>query len=163
MSWRVIVAIGLAFVVGAGAGALVEHQRVKDDKTAAAPTTTTTVPTADWFGSNRASACPALKRWQASAVAGYTAIARSKQWTTTRTEVAKQVSAGSAAYRDMITLANPTGKPELQYLLSHQDQLSTAAKNSTSLQEYETAQAAQTPARVKTDLTVVSQAVKGCS
>jgi hypothetical protein len=121
------------------------------------------VPAADWFGSNQASACPALKKVQTAAVAGYTALVQSKQWSTTRAEIVKQVAAGSAAFQQLITLANATGKPELQLLLAHQGQLSTAAGKSSSRKEYLATQTAQTTPRVTVDLAVVAHAVKGCS
>ena len=167
MNWRVIVAVVVAFVVGIGAGGLVEHERLKHKSNSSASGskkgTPTTVSTAAWFGSRASTACPALKSWSASAVASYQALYTKTPWKTKQATLLKQIDAAGSAYKAMVPIATPAGKAQLQFLVGHQTQLSAAVQKATSEAAYLKAQQALNTARVKHDIAIVSQAANRCS
>ena len=120
-NWRVIVAVVVAFIVGGAAGALAEHAHVQSDKTdSSAAATTTTVPTADWFGTQKSAACPTLTKWY-TAIGKVAYLAPGKgTWTTTRAQLLQQDSTISAAYQALLSNANALGQPEIQALAAYQ-------------------------------------------
>lgn len=169
MNWRIVVAVGVTFVVGAAAGGFAEHERVQKDKPnkAAAGTTTTTragtpAAPANWFGTKKADACPALKRWNTAAAAAYASALDSKAWSAKSTTIQTQTSAMGSAFRDLGKLANPAGKAELAFLVTYVGKLNAEAKKAKSQPAYAQAQTALASARVKRDLAIVGQANGGC-
>jgi hypothetical protein len=166
MRWRVAVAAAIAFVIGAAAGGFVEHQRVENDKTdsAAAETTTTTaaVPTADWFGDQKTSACPALTQWYgAIGQAAYVAANR-RPWPETRTALLKQASTVGAAFDKLLQAANDAGRPELDYLIAYQKRLTATLETSTSAAAYTDGQRSLVSDRLTRNIGILLQDVKSC-
>jgi hypothetical protein len=159
MNWKIIVAVVVAFGVGGAAGTFAEHERVKNDKPA---TQATTAANADWFGTRATAACPALKRWNASAVATYKALGQ-KTWKDASAALATQITATRNAYRALAPVANAAGKVELRILLAHQNKLTAALKEASSVSTYLAAQKKVTPARVTRDVAIVGRAAQRCS
>jgi hypothetical protein len=167
MSWRLVLAVVVAFAIGGVLGTLVERERVKDDKTASATTTTSTtsatIPAADWFGSNSTEACPALKQWQTSATAAYTALAKAGSWDANRAEVRQEIDAAKTAYGSLESLANAEGKAGLQRLIDQQDRLSSAAPSAATPAEYLQEQRTLTTPQVHSDVAAIAAAMTVCT
>jgi len=87
---QMVIAVVVAFVLGAGAGFFVELQRLKNKTHKAAPPKTATA--ARWFATPT-KACPALKSWEATATASYVALLKKTPWPTTRTALLAQTTA----------------------------------------------------------------------
>ena len=140
-NWRVIVAVVVALLVGAGAGVLGEHQRLKDDsnkkstssskkttttKKGTSKTTTKKPAVADFFGSKTTQACPALKDWNVAAVASYTALYEKVPWATTKVKLSGELDAMTTAFVAMEGYANATGKTALAAQIAYQSKSKTA-------------------------------------
>ncbi len=174
MNWRVIVAVVVALLVGAGAGALGEHQRLKDDSnkkststTAKKKTTTTKKGTsntavADLFGSKTTQACPALKNWNAAAVASYTALYQKAPWATTKVKVTAELDAMTAAFVAMKPYANAAGKTELATQIAYQAKARTALLAAPSSTDYLKATKLLNTTQVKQGGAAFSAATKKC-
>jgi hypothetical protein len=164
MNWRIVVAVVVAFVVGGAGGAFAEHERTLHDSSnkTATGTTRTTVANANWFGSRAKAACPALKRWNASATAAYIALVAKTPWTATRTKLVQGRSATTAAYRALLAVAIPQGKVELRFLIAYQSRLGAALRKSSSVAGYLKSQRALASARVNRDVAILSRAAGSC-
>jgi hypothetical protein len=179
MNWRIIVAGVVVFVVGVGVGGLAEHERVKHETHKAAARTTTTTgngesttaeagsstteaSTASWFAGTKA-ACPALKRWQNATAATYRAMVGKATWASARAALLTQMNASSAAVGELIPLATPTGRVELNFLAAYQIKATSAVRHATSAAGFSQAQSALTDARVKNDAAVMSRVEVACS
>ena len=162
MKSRVVFAAIVAFVVGAGAGGLGEHVRLRQSSDTAV-TTLVTGETGDWYGSRATAACPALKRWAASVAATVEVSARPTVWAKKRAELAAPVDASGAAYQALLPLATPAGKAELGFLLAYQKQMSAALHTAASSEVYSKAQKALLSARLTRDLAIVAQGAQACS
>jgi hypothetical protein len=175
MNWRVIVAVVVALLVGAGAGAFGEHQRLKDDsnkKTTSTTTkkkTTTTkkgttkaAPVADFFGSKTTQACPALKEWNTAAVASYTAVYQKVPWATTKVKLTSQLDAMTSAFVGMERYANATGKTALAAQLAYQAKSKTALAAAPSSAEYLKTTKVFNTAQVKQGGAALTASVKKC-
>jgi hypothetical protein len=163
MNWRIIAAVVVAFIVGGAAGALAEHEHVQNDKTgASAGATTTTVPTVDWFGTQKSAACPALTKWY-TAIGKVSFLAAGKgAWTPTRANLLQQDSAISAAYQSLLPAANAVGRPEIVFLAAYQARARAALQPATSAAAYSASLQTLGSQRVNSDLAVLAQAAKSC-
>ena len=165
--WRMVLAVVVALVVGAGAGAYGEHLHVKHSSTTKKTATATTtkaghVPT-NLFGAKAKTACPGLKAVSASQVAAYKAIYTKTAWKTTSAALVKQYGTTAKAYTALMPFATPAGKPTLRFLASYQTRLSTAAGKATSLASFlKLAKAERTPRAVR-GTAVVAQATTTCA
>lgn len=172
MNRRVIVILIVAFVLGAGGGAVAEHLRLKhaSDKPGASATTPSTAPrnstaagAADWFAAKATQACPALKTWNASGAATAKAIAKKGAWTATRTALVAAIKATGAAYVALEPFANTAGKTELQFLKARQDEVSSAIGKTSSLAAYVQAQTKLKSTRAQRDVLILSRAAQSCT
>lgn len=165
MNWRVVVAVVVALFIGAGAGALGEHQRLKHDsntKSSSSKTTTALAPVADWFGTGRPAACPALKSWNTAVVASYLALYQKVPWATTKVKLITDLDAGTAAFVAMERYANAAGKTELAAQIAYQAKAKTALVAAPSSAEYLKATKLLNTAKVKQGRAVMSAAAKKC-
>ncbi len=163
LNWRIIAAVVVAFIVGVAAGGLAEHIRVQNDKTdTSAGATTTTVPTVDWFGTQKSAACPTLAKWY-TAIGKASYLARSKgAWTTTRANLLEQDSTISAAYQALLSNANAVGNPEIAFLVAYADRSTAALKTATTAAANAAAQQALSSQRLSSDLAILAQAARSC-
>jgi hypothetical protein len=172
MNWRVVVAVVVALLLGVGAGALGEHERLKHDSNkkseSSSKTTTTTKKkgtstpvAADWFGSRQTAACPALKEWNNAAVAQYEALF--KPWSSSQSVFVAQIDVTNAAYRKLVPLATAAGKTELAFLLTYQQSIRAAVLKASSASVYLGAQGKLQTARVKNDTASVAQSAHRCT
>jgi hypothetical protein len=136
MNWRIVVAIVVAFVVGAGAGGLAEHERVNSsNKSAATKPTTTTIPPTVWFADVKP-ACPALLRLSSTASAQFSTLATTPAWAAARVALLADLKATGDAYRALVPVATAPGKAALRFLLSAQLEEGAAVQNATSWPAY---------------------------
>lgn len=162
-NWRVIVAVVVAFIVGGAAGALAEHVRVENDKTSSSAASTTTVPTADWFGTQKSAACPTLTKWY-TAIGKVAYLAPSKgPWTTTRAQLLQQDSTISAAYQSLLSNANALGQPEIQALAAYQGRTRAALQSASSAAAFSASLKALGTPQVTNALAVIAQTAKSCA
>jgi hypothetical protein len=163
MNWRIVVAVVVAFVVGAAGGGFAEHQRIKNERSNnSAKNTSTTAPGVNWFGSKKATACPELQRWRtALGVATYTAASKGP-WANVRAKLLTQRAAMQSAYRAMVPLANEPGKVQMNFLIAYEGQLTAALKAAASAADYAKTPAAKSSARVKHDLEILVKTATTC-
>jgi len=162
MSWRIAVGALVAFVIGAVAGGFIEHERVQNNMETATTTTTTAAATANWFGSNQASACPALTRWY-GAIGESAFIAGGKgPWTETRAALLGQSSTVEDAYEDLLPMVDSVGRPQLEHLIEYQDRLRTALRASSSATAYADSQRSLASDQTNEGIAVLLQAARSC-
>ena len=163
LNWRIIAAVVVAFIVGAAAGGLAEHIHVENDKTdTSAGATTTTVPTVDWFGTQKSAACPTLTKWY-SAIGRSAYLSASKgAWTTTRADLLEQDSTISAAYRALLSNVNDVGRNEILFLVAYGVRSRAALQNATSAAAYAASQRASSSTQLSRNVSVLVQAAKTC-
>ena len=147
MNGRTLFVVFIAFLVGGAAGAVAEHERVQHKAKTAASATTTTIVTADWFGSQKSAACPALRSFSNAATAAYKATLTKTPWTTTRATLQQQQTVIGAAFKTLAPLANPTGAPEVQFMITYENQLTAVLTKAASLAAYKQSQTSLTTAR----------------
>jgi hypothetical protein len=149
MNWRIVVAIVVAFVVGAGAGGLAEHERVNSSNKSSAtkhPTTTVrkSTPTTRkpakkvppvWFTDTKA-ACPALLRLSLTTSAQYSTLATTPAWASAQVALLADLKATGDAYRALVPVATAPGKVALKFLLADQLEEGAAVRNATSWPTY---------------------------
>jgi hypothetical protein len=163
MNGRIAFVVFVAFLVGGVAGAVAEHERVAHKKKSAGGTTTTTVVTVDWFGSQKPAACPALRRYATAATTAYKAtLAKNAPWATTSATLAQQNSEIAAAFTSLVPMANPAGAPEIQYMITYENQLTAAIKKAASLTAYKQSEASLTTARASSDGVILGAAANSC-
>ena len=162
MNWRIIAAVVVAFIVGAGAGVLAEHAHVQNDKTSgSASATTTTVPTADWFGTQKSSACPDLMKWY-NVVAKAAYSAGRGPWPAARAALLQQASTVAAAFEALLPVADTAGKSEMEFLIVYQNRLTAALQSSTSAASYAASQRALASDRLSTDAATLVATARTC-
>jgi hypothetical protein len=163
---RIVVVVLVAFVVGAGAGAFGEHEHLKSKTNKKASgvtaTTSTVVPAVLFVGANAKSACPALKIWSASALAGYKALGAKSPWKTTSAALVKQFAAGEAAFRTLVPLGSPGAKTTLHFLVGYEIRMTNATKRAKSFAAYQAAAKVQNTPRTLRSLSVAGAAAKTC-
>jgi hypothetical protein len=152
LDWRVIVAGVVVFVVGVGAGGVLEHEKVKHDS-----------QRAGWFAGHTTAACPTLKRWDAAATATDQALATSTSWTSTQSELSKQTKASKAALQSLLGFSTYKGQAGLNTLVSYASKLIKAVPNATSAAGFSTAQKQLNSSLVTTDTTTLKRAATSCS
>jgi hypothetical protein len=164
MNWRIVVAVIVAFVVGAAGGGFAEHQRVKNERSNnSARSTSTTAAAPNWFGSKKASACPELQRWRtALGVASYTAVSKGP-WANVRAKLLTQRAAMQSAYRALVPLAGAPGKVQLEFLVAYETQVTTALKAAASAAAYAKTPAAKSSPRVKHDVGILLTTATSCA
>jgi hypothetical protein len=164
--WRVVLAVVVVFVVGAGAGALGEHARLKrssNKKSTTTPTTSRTVP-ADLFGAKAKQACPTLKQLSASEVAAYKALYAKTPWKTSSAALVTQYRVTAKAYRTLMAFApSPAGKATLRFLAGYATRLGNAVGKATSVATFVKASKAQQSPRSVRGTKVVARAVTTCA
>jgi hypothetical protein len=154
-----IIAVVVAFALGAGAGGFAEHERLKNTKhTAAAPKA---AAGAGWFA-RPAAACPALKSWETASASAYVAILKKAPWTTTRTTLLAQQTAATAAMKTLLKYAKPKGKTGLNFLIAHQTKTTAALQHASSQADYSKADTALASAVVKRDNAILARAAGNC-
>jgi hypothetical protein len=153
---QMIVAVVVAFALGAGVGFFVEHERLKN-KTHKA--TGATADATGWFASATA-ACPALKSWQSAAANSYVATLRKASWSTTQGALLASETNSVNALKAMLPHATPTGRNGLNLMITRATKTSTALKSATSLAGYE--KAAKT-LKTPLDTALLNRAAGTCS
>jgi hypothetical protein len=161
---KVIIAVVVAFVLGVGAGGLVEHQRLKNKSNKAASSSTTTAHTGAavrWF-SPSTKACPGLKKFETSAVTAYGTLLKKSPWATTKAALLTQATATTSELKGLVPFASPAGKVGLNYLIARQAKTTSALQKAASLTDYQKAIQALTPPQVRTDNLIIKRSVTGC-
>ena len=166
MSWRIGAAAVIAFVIGVAAGGFAEHERVQSNKVdgtaAETSTTTSSAPTADWFGGQTATACPVLTNWFDAIGRTSYAAASKGPWTATRAALLEEATAIGAAYEALLPAANAAGKPEVAFLIAYQDRSTEGLQSSTSAAEYAESQHALASERLNEGVNVLLQTARYC-
>jgi hypothetical protein len=164
VSWRVMVVLIVALVLGAGVGGIVEHQRAVEDSNAKPVdrVTTTTATVSVWFGSRQSSACPALEKWNlALDKVVYAVLAKDASWDSVlRPTLLNFNSTAETTYRSLLEFANPAGKAELEFLVTSARERRGVIKGSTSLAAF---LKTQTPGRLARDFRFVLQTALSCA
>jgi hypothetical protein len=130
---QAIIALVVAFALGAAAGGLVEHQRLKDqsNKKAAAPPTTTSkgkAAAARWFTAPTTAACPEIVKWKSAVTTAYVALFKKTPWSTTQSTLETQSAAETAALKALLPHSNKRGHKGLNVLIGYQTKSVTALK-----------------------------------
>jgi hypothetical protein len=169
MNWRVVVTVIVAFVIGAGGGAVAEHVRLKNASDKPGATATTSAgnnanPAAnDWFGAKATQACPALKNWTAAGAASGKAFRMTGAWTAKRAALVAAIKDAGAAYSALEPFANPAGKAELQFLVAHQEAVNNAVAKASSLPVFDQARKKLQSPRAQRDFAIVGVAARRCT
>ena len=146
---QMIVAVVVAFALGAGVGFFVKTHKA----------TGTTAGATGWFASP-AAACPALKSWQGAAASAYGATLRKASWSTTQGALLASQTTSVNALKAMLPHAKPTGRTGLNFMITRATKASTALKSATSLAGYE--KAAKT-LKTPLDTAILNRAAGACS
>jgi hypothetical protein len=164
---RLVIALVVAFALGGGAGALVEHQRLKDKSNKGASTATTTPGNkpvaAAWFKTPTTAACPALKTWKASGTASYVALLKKDAWSTTKAALLAQNTAATASLRTLLPMTTPAGRVGVNFLVTAEGKTSNALKHASSQASYSTAAKALSTPRLKRSNAIMARAAKTCA
>jgi hypothetical protein len=173
MNWRVILAVVVALVVGAGGGALAEHQRLKnesnkpsasskDHTTGTAGTTSTTTPIAQLFGSNQTAACPTLTKWYGALSEEPFQLSSKGPWATTKVKVLALHAVITASYNSLLKLATPSAKADIQDLIRNETATASALTKAATAADFANAQKKLVSASVTRNAQLLIRAEKTC-
>jgi hypothetical protein len=165
---RIVIALVVAFAIGGGAGALAEHQRLKDKSNKSASTQTTTSPTsapvaAAWFKTPTTQACPALKVWKAAGAASYVALLKKGAWSTTKATLLAQNTTATASLRTLLPMTTPAGRAGINFLVTSEGKVSDVVKHATSQADYGKAAKALASPRLTRSNAIMSRAANTCA
>jgi len=165
MTWRIGVAVIVAFVVGGAVGAFVEHERVQKSGHKASTSTASTIDATAWFAGDQTAACPALQSWYQSYLKAL-AVPKGGDWASLQLALLDSNNTSSAAYRALLPLANQTGSTELNFLIATETTLHrtiTAAPSAAAYQGFSVIFAKSLPPdRLQRDTTVLLTAALAC-
>jgi hypothetical protein len=173
LNWTLILTAIIAFVLGLGVGGFAEHEHTKSSNkkhTTASGTPTTSPSTgsktpvdeAGWFGSKVTTACPALRIWAGEQKLRRDALGKTTTWKTKSGAVLKIDEPITSAYTALLRLATPTGKPEMQLLLTTQGKLDDALTKSKKPDDYSKVRKTVSTAQVTTDIGILSKVAASC-
>jgi hypothetical protein len=166
-SWRVIVGVVVALVLGAGVGAFAEHKRALDKSnavdapSASKPSTPTASP---WFAAT-STACPGIQQWYSGlGKAVYLVISKHGAWPSTQQAIVPPMKEMETGYSALLPQANAAGKLELQFLLTSAQGSREALQQSPSEAAFfQSLGSGGQTARLQADFAIMLQAVKSCS
>jgi hypothetical protein len=165
--WRAIIALVVAFVLGVGAGGLVEHQRAKSksDKKSTSPTTggKATAVGARWFPNPPAAACPDILKWQAAGATAYADLLKKQPWPATQTALEAQSATTTTELKALLHHANKTGRRGLNILLRRETKNLAALKAAKDLNAYVAATKPLATPLVKRGNAVMGKAKTACA
>ncbi len=136
--WWIVFGVVIALALGAVTVAFLMRGDKSDS--ASGTTTTTSVATADWFGSQQTAACPALKRVRSSTVLNYRVIYGAAlgglTWPEAQTASTELLTSLSDSAKQLTPFATPAAQAELGALQVYLGRLGDVVKASPSAAEY---------------------------
>ena len=131
--WRIGGAALVLVLVVAAITVVVVRQGSKNDNSV-----TTAAPAADtWFGSQMVSACPGLEQWTKAGTSSYSALLKgTTDWNAAKATLAQDGTTATTVYKNLLPLATPAGKAELEYLGAYQRWMSAGLAQTQSVANY---------------------------